>query len=145
MRWNMFEEVKIRADYIKTGKLTAERIAVSDRKTLILAFVGFNREQTLVHFRQFARDNAEQIYSQDLNNGRIHLYDGTIIIRVVNEEQVRMYGLRFDQIILADDRRMMIWKERRHLLRLLNMVADMRSEVPKEFRFQVYDVDAPEV
>ncbi len=141
----MFREIEIRADYIKAGKLSAERIAVADIKPLVLAFVGFNREQTLAHFRQFALDNAEQIWAQDLHNGRIRLHDGTIILRVDCEEQVRMYGLQFDQIILADDRRMMIWKERRHLLRLLSLAADMRSEVPREFRFQIYDVDAPEV
>lgn len=141
----MFREYRIDASYIKTGTLNGAVMGCVDMKPLVLAFVGFNREQTMAHFRQFALDNAEQICAQDLHNGSIRLHDGTIILRVDYEEQVRVYGVLFDQIILADDRRMLIWKERRHLLRLLNMVAGRYTDVPQEFRFQVYDVDAPEV
>lgn len=141
----MFQELWMDASYIKTGILNGAVMGCVDMKPLILAFVGFNEEQTRAHFRQFAEDNAEQVHAANLEQGWIRLYDGTVILRVSAEEKVRLWGVRFDQIILADDRRMMIWKERRHLLRLLNLAAARRSNVPQEFRFQVYDVDAPEV
>lgn len=141
----MFHESRLNAGYIKAGKLPGERIAAADMKPLALAFVGFNREQTLAHFRQFARDNAEQIWDRNLELGWILLYDGTVIKRITSMEQARRDGVRFDQIILADDRRRMIWKERAELIRFLDIYGCRCSEVPQEFRFQIYDVDAPEV
>lgn len=141
----MGKEYQIDAGYIKAGRLAAEKVTVANMKPLVLAFVGFNVEQTLAHFRQFALDNAEQVYRKDLQFGWIQFYDGTVFKRITSVEQVRRDGVRFDQIILADDRRRMIWKERAELIRLLDIYGCRCSEVPPEFRFQIYDVDTTEV
>lgn len=137
-------QVKLDAGYIKAGVLNVAAIQTAESKPkLRLAFVGYNTEQTRRYFRLFAQDNAEQIHSADLDRGRIRLYDGTEIRMVTHTEQVRRDGVRFDQIILADDRRRAILRAQAQLLEFIDIYGCRYSEIPQEFRFQFYDLDAP--
>jgi len=137
-------EIKLNAGYIKAGTVNVREMTCEDMKPLTLAFVGFNARQTREYFQQFVQDNWEQIYVYDPQVGWARFFDGTVVKCIPSTEQVKRDGLRYDQIILADDRRMMIWKERSELLCFLNDCCRY-SQIPHDFRYQIYDIDAPEV
>lgn len=100
---------------------------------LNIAFVGYNARLSQIHFRWFAEDNREQIRFCDLSRGRIELYDGTRI-RCIQRHQD---GLRFDQIMVADDWRKEVLNKQHDLLCALESVC-AHSIVPKEFRYIFY-------
>ncbi len=129
----MFRETEIKADYI----------AVADMKPLVLAFIGWDEESTRRYFRLFAQDNAEQIYHADHDRGVLRFYDGSIVRRISPSWVRSLDGYRFDQIILADDSRLMVTGYRRAELRELNYRCCC-SDVPEEFRYIHYNIDDPE-
>ena len=129
----MFRETEIRADYI----------AVADMKPLVLAFVGWDEECTRRYFRLFAHDNAGQIYHADHDRGVLRFRDGSIVRRVSPAWVGRLDGYRFDQIILAEDSRLMLKGYRCALLLELNYRCCC-SDVPEEFRFIHYNIDDPD-
>lgn len=139
----MFRETEIRADYIKTGKLTAERAAVADMKSLVLAFIGWDEKSTRRYFRLFAQDNAEQIYHADYDRGVLRFYDGCIVRRISPSWVRSLDGYRFDQIILAEDSRLWLRDRRCAELGELNYRCSC-SDVPEEFRYIHYNIDDPE-
>lgn len=106
---------------------------------LRIAFVGYNEEQTRSHFREMAALNRKQINMHNLEYGRIVLRDGTEIIRV--SPAVRYINVPFDQVIIADDHRKRCEIENRALFARLAMNMS-GSQVPPEFRWQYYDLDA---
>lgn len=108
---------------------------------LKIAFIGYSQRLTRQHFEEFAWDNREQIRRADYIKGRIELRDGTIIIRM-DAHKVRRDGYRFDQIIVADDRRGYVYSARYDDIRWLVCTCSC-SIVPQEFRMLFYDVDAP--
>ena len=107
---------------------------------LHIAFIGYNALLTVDYFRQFALDNFEAVRYFDSRRGRITLYDGTTI-QAISRPMAFRDGVRFDQVILADDRRMRILYTRWEEIAWLRHVTSY-SEIPEEFRFQVYDIDA---
>ena len=139
----MIGEVKLDAGYIKAGTLTAERINVEAMRPLVLAFIGWDEENTRRYFRLFAYDNAGQIYHADHNRGVLRFRDGSIVRRISPAWFGRLDGYRFDQIILADDSRMMLKGYHCALLREL-IYRCCCSDVPEEFRFIHYNTDDPE-
>lgn len=104
-----------------------------------IAFLGWSAQLTHMFIQQFAEDNAEQVASFDRHRGRILLHDGTEIFGVFTDS--RTYdGLRIDQIILADDRRMDIVSKRNHTINML-LRCRMTSDVPEDFAIQHYGLD----
>jgi hypothetical protein len=105
---------------------------------LKIAFLGYNAPQTARYLAQLAEDNAEQVAWFLRRHGRLAMKDGTVI---VNAYCVGKFdGLRFDQIILADDRRMEITRNQAATIgRLLDCCTG--SIIPPDFRVQIYDID----
>lgn len=105
---------------------------------LKIAFLGYNAPLTDRYLDQLARDNAEQVDRYLRFARRLYLRDGTEIIGIVSPRQAD--GLRFDQIILADDRRMEITRNQAATIgRLLDCCTG--SIIPSDFRVQIYDID----
>lgn len=104
-----------------------------------LAFIGYNEAQTRTYFEDFAAMNLEQVRRFDRRDGVITLHDGTTITRIPPIPEF-LRGRRFDQTILADDRRMMILYHRAPELAALARCMD-GSEVPEDYRFVIYDLD----
>lgn len=112
-------------------------------RPLCIAFMGYNLEQTTVCFRQFARDNAESIKAAKPN--RLVLKDGTMILPfpAARVRVARMDGYRFDQLIIADDRRKNIYHAAAAEIRRIIGSAMIHSCVPGEYQIQFYDIDEP--
>lgn len=105
-----------------------------------IAFIGYNEEQTRMSLEDLARVNADQVLRFDRRHGQVILKDGTTIIRVVPVPEF-LKGRRFDQVIVADDRRMNVVVRRyTEIMELGRCMAD--SIVPPHFRWQFYDLDA---
>lgn len=111
-------------------------------RPLSLAFIGYNEEQTRRYFAEFAKVNADQVSHFDGRAGLIYLVDGTRIHRV-SDNPSRLMGCRFDQLIVALDRRgVSAWPWLRG--RLLDAVHERMSMscVPDRFLTIVYDLDS---
>ena len=107
---------------------------------LKLGFIGYNDRLTRIAFDQFAIDNQEAVLTYDRVRGHMILRDGTTI-QAITGGKAFWDGVRLDQVIVADDRRMEImWRRYQEMACLRHVTAC--SEVPEEFRFQVYDMDA---
>lgn len=106
---------------------------------LKIAFVAWNAEATDICLRGLAIDNAEQIEAYDRTRGRLFLKDGTEI-RAVHDRGF-LDGLRFDQIIVADDYRRRTFYACRDLLKALECCCCVHSCVPEEYLFQLYEID----
>lgn len=107
---------------------------------LKIVFLGFSATLTCLYLGQMASDNAEQVARYDRRDGRLVLRDGTEIINAYSIGLDFLEGRRFDQVILADDRRMEIKKRHRGVIaELLGRCGC--SIVPEEFRLQIYDTD----
>ena len=105
-----------------------------------IAFIGYNEEQTRRYLEDLAIVNADQVYSVDRRSGCVTLKDGTTITAVKPVPEF-LYGRRFDQVIVADDRRLNIIDRRYpEIVALDRCMAD--SIVPVHFRWQIYDLDA---
>lgn len=109
-------------------------------KPLKIAFIGYDHRQTRICLRQFAEDNAEQVLRFDDQVGRLFLLDGTVV-EAIPSAQERLLGRCYDQVVIADDRRMLTLAKRTEALACLLHTCE-RSNVPEEFIFQFYDTDA---
>lgn len=109
---------------------------------LRLAFIGCNEEETRRYFAEFKEINQDQIWGFDPINGFIRMVDGTTIYRV-SDIPSRVAGSRFDQIIVACDRRgVWNWSDKRlELLQGLYRQA-WRHQVPEEDTVLIYEIDA---
>ena len=118
---------------------------------LNLVFIGYNEEQTRRYFKEFIESNKDQVQDYPLTRNTatswicptaVWLTDGTWIRRVPSEI-ARLAGLRFDQIIVACDRRG-VWNwpdERLELLQHLYRNAQ-RRQVLEEDTVLIYEIDA---
>lgn len=104
-----------------------------------IAFIGWNEEQTRRYLEDLAVVNADQVYRFDRRNGRVILKDGTTITRVLPVPEF-LKGRRFDQVIVADDRRLGIVFRRGPELEELDRCMST-SIVPEHFRWLFYDLD----
>lgn len=113
----------------------------SGNRPLKIAFLGRNEQLTRVYFRDFAEANREQIRLCDFNQGRVVLNDGTEIYRASTAGHW-MLGRRFDQVLIADDRRPGLFGTRfvDSLYELDRCCA--ASIIPEEFRAIWYNPDA---
>lgn len=86
-------------------------------------------------------DNADQVDRYDRRQGHLKLTDGTEIINAYRIGKI--HGRRYDQVILADDRRREIMEHhRKDIAELLRRCQS--SIIPEEFHLQFYDIDAEE-
>lgn len=105
-------------------------------RPLRIAFMGYSALQTNIFFKQFAHDNREQIKHCSSRDGIIIMKDGTLIEKVNHPSD----GKRFDQYILADDSRRMIYGKRYDEISWLRHCCAC-SKIPHEFHEQFYDID----
>jgi hypothetical protein len=104
-----------------------------------IAFISYNERQTREYFSALAKANAEQVLHYDPRRGRIFLRDRTEIVRVSPTPEF-LQGRRFDQVIVADDRRLNVVGLRLGELVALSRCMD-HSVVPLEFRWCFFDLD----
>ena len=105
-----------------------------------IAFIGYNEAQTRTYLCDLARVNADQVRYFAPRNGLVILEDGTTITAVKPVPEF-LRGRRFDQVIVADDRRMNVFGRRAPEMRELDRCM-AGSRVPEDFRWQLYDLDA---
>lgn len=110
-------------------------------RPLRIAFYGYNPRLTSRFLRELAEDNHTIVREYDFRRNRITLDDGTLIVGVVSEMAL-WDGIRYDQIIICDDRRMEILLDRWDTIARLKQMRAY-SDVPEEFGIQYFDVDAP--
>lgn len=121
---------------------------------LNLVFIGYNEEQTRRHFKEFIEMNKEQVQDYPITRNTatawicptvVWLKDGTKIRRAPSLD--RLDGLRFDQVIVACDRRgVRHWPEPRlALLQELIRRASMSDRILEEDRVIIYELDEREV
>lgn len=106
---------------------------------LKIAFLAWNHMATTRYFQQLLADNAEQVDRYDRRCGRAWLKDGTVITAIPIGHHPA--GYHFDQVIIADDRRLNTLGQRRAELREMDRSCQ-GSNIPEEFRYQIYDLDA---
>ena len=107
---------------------------------LRIAFLAWDLKAADRYMEQLVADNADQVKRYILRHTVI-LTDGTEICRVCTSDPVTLHGRRYDQVIIADDRRMEIMQRHRATLRALDWCCS-GSIVPEEYRWQIYDLDA---
>lgn len=107
---------------------------------LRIAFIGFNTKLTWLYFDQMAYANTEPGVGYMRSCGIFQQPDGTLIHRVDEPRPDYLRGYHFDQVILADDRRMEILEARADFLAQLRRCM-ARSPIPEEFRWLFYDLD----
>lgn len=105
-----------------------------------LAFIGYNEEQTRRYLEDLAVVNADQVRRFDRRSGQILMKDGTTITAVKPVPEF-LCGRWFDQVIVADDRRMRVYEKRYPEMLALSHCMEF-SSVPAHFRWQFYDLDA---
>ena len=79
---------------------------------LKIGLIGYNTKQTEYGLRVLAHENSEKV--RYFTKDKIIFEDETEIHAIHNIDNVR--GRKFDQLILCDDERWCIWKERRILI-----------------------------
>lgn len=106
---------------------------------LKIAFLAWDLAAADRYLAQLVADNDDQVKRYILRHTVI-LTDGTEISRISVSDPSALRGRRFDQVIIADDRRMQILKRRQPELHELARCC-AGSIIPEEFRFQIYDLD----
>lgn len=120
-------------------KLVFEEILNSP--PLQIAFMGYNAELTDRFLHEFAEINAAEVCIYSRAKHAIVMRDGTRIWAIHGIEERRLHGGHFDQFIIADDSRKMIYDHCAKEIEILR-VQTARSIVPPEFRELFYDVFA---
>ena len=108
---------------------------------LSIAFIGYNAEQTCIALDDFVRVNADQVAFYNRSRGIVKLRDGTTIYKILWFPEF-LEGRRFDQVLVADDRRRHVYEARWLMLHELDRRMATSSRVPAEFRWLFYDLDA---
>ena len=107
---------------------------------LKIAFLAWDLRATDRYLAQLVADNADQV-KEYIRGHAVLLKDGTEIYRVCVSDPVALHTRYFDQVIIADDRRLQIMEKHSATLRALDWCC-RHSSVPEEFRRQIYDLDA---
>lgn len=107
---------------------------------LHIAFLGYNRELGRTGMKKFAEDNQVLIekFNQGYFDNEIKLKDGTIITLIHNHIDY-FRGNKFDQLILFDDDRWMIFSENFQTIRYVREYLMKMSNVPEEFQLLLYE------
>jgi hypothetical protein len=120
-------------------KLVFEEIPNSP--PLQIAFLGYNVELTDRFLHEFMEINAAEVFVYSRAKHAVVMRDGTRIWAIRGIEERSLHGWRFDQFIIADDSRKMIYDHRAKEIEILRRQT-VRSIVPPEFRELFYDVFA---
>lgn len=113
-----------------------------EKKNLNIAFLGCNTQRTHEGLRKFEKDNSEQIDNKDPRNlyphcgNEVYLIDGTRISAISDE--AKLYGCRFDQLILFDDERDDIFEKQKEKIKEITFLMGM-SKIPEEFQILKYE------
>lgn len=108
---------------------------------LNIAFIGYNTAQTYTYFQEFIACNIDQISRYNSTTGFIIFKDGTQIYRVSGHPE-SIKGRRFDQILVAKDRRTYVGDVQTEVrLRVYNRLT---SQVPEHLEIIIYDLDSEE-
>lgn len=134
-----------RLNDMKSGDLVRRSGMLKDciMLPLQLAFIGFDRKQTMEHFKEFAAVNHDEIVSYSRENKKIILRDGTVIHAITGFGDI--LGKRFDQVVIAVDRRgMRYWTGKQ--IGLFHYALDMTSgyRIPEDCIVLKYDLDSEE-
>lgn len=105
---------------------------------LKIAFIAWSTESTNRYLQQFVEDNDDQVAGYNKMLSRVFLKDGTEICGITNLD--RLTGQRFDQVIIADDRRLYSHHNLLYNTDLLYHIL-RRSIIPEEYQYQIYDLD----
>lgn len=108
-------------------------------RPLSIAFMGYNSVLTEEFIRQFCEDNRESVLSY--SKKRVVLNDGTRIVPI-SPSCVRerwLDGHQFDQLILADDERKMIFTTLAQEIAYITHSCMKRSLAPPEFQILFYN------
>lgn len=107
-------------------------------RPLSIAFMGYNSVLTEKFIRRFCEENQESVFSH--SEKRVILNDGTRIVPVWPSRVWRgLDGYRFDQLILADDERKMIYKTYSREISFIAYHYMRYSWVPPEFQILYYN------
>lgn len=107
-------------------------------RPLSIAFMGYNSVLTEKFIRRFCEDNRESVLSY--SEKRVILNDGTRIIPVWPSRVWRgLDGHRFDQLILADDERKMIYETYAREISFIACHYMLHSWVSPEFQILYYN------
>ncbi len=106
---------------------------------LKIAFLAWDLQAADRYLAQLVADNEDQVKRYVLRD-TVLLKDGTAITRISPSDPLALHGRRFDQVIIADDRRLQIMQRHRAILRALDWCC-RGSIVPEEYRYQIYDLD----
>lgn len=107
-------------------------------RPLSIAFMGYNSVLTERFIRQFCEDNQRNVFSH--SEKRVILNDGTRIVPVCPSRVWRgLDGYRFDQLILADDERKMIYETYSREISFIACHYLLHSWVPPEFQILYYN------
>lgn len=105
-----------------------------------IAFIGYNEEQTRRYLEEFVMINNDQVRHFNRRDGIVYLMDNTTITAVKPIPEF-LRARRFDQTIVADDRRLNVFDRRYpEFMELERCMAG--SIVPEHFRWQLYNLDA---
>lgn len=113
------------------------------QQPLQIAFIGFDRKQTMEHFKEFAAINHDDIESYSMGTQKIVLHDGTVIYAITGFCDV--LGKWFDQVVIAVDRRgIRHWPTKQ--ISLFNYALDKVSDyrIPEDCIVLKYDLDSEE-
>lgn len=105
---------------------------------LSIAFMGYNFVLTEKLIRRFCEDNQVSVFSH--SEKRVILNDGTRIVPVWPSRVWQgLDGYRFDQLILADDERRMIYETYSREISFIACHYLLHSWVPPEFQILYYN------
>lgn len=101
-----------------------------------IAFIGWDADQS----RKWLTELAFQNGGRFLFPGRdvVLLPDGTLIEAVIRMKD----GSRYDQMIVADDRRKLIFEKKDCISKMEFVRLHRSGQIPEEFFQQFYDLDA---
>jgi hypothetical protein len=109
---------------------------------LMIAFMGYTAELTRREIWRFCEENRDSILT--ITERRVILMDKTRIIPIrptLLKSSSAYIGYHFDQLILADDSRKMIYETYSNEIGLLISQYMSRSCVPEEYQIQFLNTD----
>lgn len=115
---------------------------ISTPITFNIGFLGYTSELSIKGLRQFAENNKDEIRNVRNSNIDCELYlkDGTIIRAITYSERF-LHGYKFDQLILFDDNRWNIGRERYQweMIDKIRTYSMALSYVPDECQILYYE------
>ena len=115
----------------------------TSHEPLRIAFLAWTLHGTVLYFNSLAEANADQIEKFYRAYGEIRLKDGTTIRSINMDNPERLQGMRLDQVFIADDSRMLKYRELMETRKPFLDYICRGSSVPEEFRYQHVNLDSP--